>query len=66
MLECLGFSSLIVYQLYSNHQTLENSNLMHSKTKMSLAIHEGNFQPKIATEKGKEKPIFSKNTAYVI
>ena len=26
---------------------------------MSLAIHEGNFQPKIATEKGKEKPIFS-------
>ena len=63
MLECLGFSSLIVLQLYSNHQTLENSN---SKTKMSLAIHEGNFQPKIATEKGKEKPIFSKNTAYVI
>lgn len=33
---------------------------------MSLAIYEGNFQPKITTEKGKEKPIFSKNTVYVI
>lgn len=33
---------------------------MHSKTKMSLAIHEKNFQPKIATKKNGKTNILKK------